>query len=61
MDGLVIPASIVDKVIEKAMEHDAQENFQRRLLLEGEPIYGVYPTLNEANKKKFDESKKRKN
>ena len=56
---LVIPASIVDKVIEKAMEHDAQEKFQRRLLLQGEPIYGVYPTLNEANKKKFEEFKKK--
>lgn len=58
---LVIPASIVDKVLEKAMEHDAQEKFQRRLLLQGEPIYGVYPTLNEANQKKFEEFKKQKN
>jgi regulator of RNase E activity RraA len=56
---LVIPASIVDKVLEKAMEHDAQENVQRRLLLQGEPVYGVYPTLNEANKKKFEDFKKK--
>lgn len=58
---LVIPASIVDKVLAKAMEHDEQERFQRQLLLQGEPIYGVYPTLNEANKKKFEEFKKRNN
>jgi len=57
---LVIPASIVDKVLEKAIEHDEQEDFQRTLLLQGEPVYGVYPTLNEANKKKFEEFKKRK-
>jgi hypothetical protein len=25
-----------------------------------EPIYGVYPELNEANRKKFEESKKQK-
>lgn len=58
---LVIPASIVEKVLAKAMEHDEQERFQRKLLLEGEPIYGVYPTLNEANRKKFEASKKGRN
>jgi regulator of RNase E activity RraA len=57
---LVIPAAIVDKVLDKALEHDAQEQFQRKLLLSGEPIYGVYPNLNEANKKKFEEWKKNK-
>jgi regulator of RNase E activity RraA len=56
---LVIPASIVDRVLDKAMEHDEQEEFQRKLLLEGEPIYGVYPNLNEANQRKFEEWKKR--
>ena len=55
---LVIPAAIVDRVLEKALEHDAQEQFQRELLLSGEPIYGVYPNLNEGNKKKFEEWKK---
>ena len=55
---LVIPAAIVDKVLEKALAHDVQEQFQRRLLLGGESIYGVYPTLNEANKKKFEEYRK---
>ena len=55
---LVIPAAIVDKVLEKAMEHDEQEQFQRVLLLQGEPVYGVYPNLNEGNKKKFEAWKK---
>jgi len=57
---LVIPSAIVDKVLEKAMAHDEQEEFQRYLLLRGEPIYGVYPELNEANRKKFEEFKKQK-
>ena len=57
---LVIPASIVDKVLERAMAHDEQEEFQRYLLLRGGPIYGVYPELNEANRKKFEEFKKQK-
>ena len=57
---LVIPASIVDKVLERAMTHDEQEEFQRYLLLRGEPIYGVYPELNEANRKRFEEFKKQK-
>ena len=57
---LVIPAPVVDKVLERAMEHDEQEDFQRSLLLQGQPIYGVYPTLNEANRRKFEELKKQK-
>lgn len=52
---LVIPAAIVEKVLAKAMAHDGQEQFQRSLLLSGEPVYGVYPNLNEANKKRFEE------
>lgn len=55
---LVIPAAIVDKVLAKAMAHDDREEFQRRLLLSGEPIYDVYPTLNPANQKRFEESRK---
>lgn len=57
---LVIPASTVDKVLERAMAHDEQEKFQRYLLLQGEPIYGVYPQLNETNRQKFEEFKKQK-
>ncbi|MCU0736651.1 MAG: hypothetical protein MUF20_14235 [Methylotetracoccus sp.] len=51
---LVIPAAIVDRVLDKAMAHDEQERFQRKLLLEGNPIYEVYPTLNDENRKKFE-------
>jgi regulator of RNase E activity RraA len=57
---LVIPASIVNQVLATALSHDEQEEFQRYLLLQGEPLYGVYPALNEANRKKFEEFKKRK-
>jgi regulator of RNase E activity RraA len=57
---LVIPAAIVDKVLETAMAHDEQEEFQHYLLLQGEPIYGVYPELSPANRKKFEEFKKQK-
>jgi 5-oxopent-3-ene-1,2,5-tricarboxylate decarboxylase/2-hydroxyhepta-2,4-diene-1,7-dioate isomerase len=54
---LVIPADIVEKVVNEAIEHDHQEEFQRELLLKGESIYGVYP-LNEANRKRFEAWKK---
>jgi 5-oxopent-3-ene-1,2,5-tricarboxylate decarboxylase / 2-hydroxyhepta-2,4-diene-1,7-dioate isomerase len=57
---LVIPAAIVDKIVDKALEHDEQEEFQRELLLKGEPIAGVYPTLNPANRKLFEEWRKKK-
>jgi regulator of RNase E activity RraA len=55
---LVIPASIADKVAEEAAEHDEVEYFQRRLLLQGASIYGVYPQLNEQHRKEFEEYKK---
>ena len=57
---LVIPAAIAEKVVNTALEHDEQEEFQRELLLKGEPIAGVYPTMNEGNRKKFEEWKKNK-
>lgn len=57
---LVVPADIAGKVADKAMTTVAREEFQRKLMLEGEPIYGVYPKLNEANQKKFDEYRKPK-
>jgi len=56
---LVIPAALVDKIADKAREHDRQEEFQRQLLLEGQSIYGVYPRLSEENRKRFEESRKR--
>ncbi|MFQ5928770.1 MAG: hypothetical protein ACE5MK_03660 [Acidobacteriota bacterium] len=54
---LVIPASIVDKVVDKALKKDELENFQRKLLLEGESIYDVYPA-NDKVKKRFEEYQK---
>jgi regulator of RNase E activity RraA len=56
---LVIPADIVEKVVNTALEHDEQEEFQRDLLLKGESIYGVYP-MNPAVRKRFEESRKQK-
>ena len=54
---LVIPAAIAEKVANAALEHDEQEEFQRELLLTGESIFGVYPTMNEAMRKRFEEWK----
>jgi 5-oxopent-3-ene-1,2,5-tricarboxylate decarboxylase/2-hydroxyhepta-2,4-diene-1,7-dioate isomerase len=51
---LVIPAAIADKIADKALEHDEQEEFQRELLLKGESIVGVYP-MNDATRKRFEE------
>jgi 5-oxopent-3-ene-1,2,5-tricarboxylate decarboxylase/2-hydroxyhepta-2,4-diene-1,7-dioate isomerase len=57
---LVIPAAIAEKVANSALEHDEQEEFQRELLLSGESIFGVYPTMNEAMRKRFEEWKAKK-
>ena len=57
---LVIPAAIAEKVANTALEHDEQEEFQRELLLSGESIFGVFPTMNEAMRKRFEEWKKAK-
>ena len=56
---LVIPADIVEKVANTALEHDEQEEFQRDLLLKGESIYDVYP-MNAATKKRYEEHRKQK-
>ena len=56
---LVIPADIVEKVANTALEHDDQESFQRDLLLKGESIYDVYP-MNAATKKRYEEYRKQK-
>lgn len=56
---LVIPAAIADKVVNTALEHDEQEQFQRELLLKGESIYGVYP-MNDATRKRFEEWKRKR-
>jgi regulator of RNase E activity RraA len=57
---LVIPAAIAEKVANAALEHDEQEEFQRDMLLKGESISGVYPTMNEAMRKRFEEWKAKK-
>jgi regulator of RNase E activity RraA len=57
---LVIPASLAEKLVARAQQTDEREYFQRRLLLfENQSIYDVYPSLNEANKKKFEEYRKK--
>jgi regulator of RNase E activity RraA len=54
---LVIPAHLAEKVVDEALEHDELEAFQRKLLLEGRPIEGVYPP-NEQVRREFEEYKK---
>jgi regulator of RNase E activity RraA len=56
---LVIPAAIAEKVVDKALEHDEEEEFQRGLLLNGESIFGVYP-MNAATRKRFEEWRKKR-
>ena len=58
---LVIPAAIAEKVAERAAARDEVEDFQRKLLLEGASIYGVYPQLNEQHRKEFEQYKKQNN
>lgn len=45
---LVIPAALAEEVVDAALEHDDFEQYQRELLLEGRPIYGVYPPSDEV-------------
>lgn len=56
---LVIPVAVLDKAVAKAGETTEREEFQRKLLEQGEPIGGVYPRLNEANQRKFEEERKK--
>jgi regulator of RNase E activity RraA len=56
---LVIPAAIAEKVAAGAQEVDQREYFQRRLLLEGQSIFDVYPNMSDANKKEYDEYRKK--
>ena len=55
---LVIPAAIADKVLDGALSTQDLESFQRRLLLEGRSIYGVYPP-DESTRREYEESRKR--
>lgn len=40
---LVIPAALAEEVLDAALAKQGLESFQRKLLLEGRSIYGVYP------------------
>lgn len=40
---LVIPSALADDVLDAAMAKQDLESFQRKLLLDGRSIYGVYP------------------
>lgn len=40
---LVIPAELAEEVLDAALSKQDLESFQRKLLLEGRSIYGVYP------------------
>lgn len=54
---LVIPAALADEVLDKAIAKEDFENFQRKLLLKGRSIYGVYPP-NEETQKAYEDHKK---
>ena len=54
---LVIPAALADEVLDKAIAKESFENFQRKLLLEGRSIYGVYPP-NEETQKAYEEQQR---
>lgn len=56
---LVIPAAIAEKVVDKALAKVELENFQRKLLLEGESIYSVYPPNDEV-RKRFEQYRKQR-
>ncbi len=53
---LVIPAAIAEEVVDAALAKEDLESFQRKLLLEGRSIYGVYPP-DEDTLKEFEASK----
>lgn len=53
---LVIPAAIADEVVDAALAKSDLEDFQRKLLLEGRSIEGVYPP-NAETLQEFERSK----
>ena len=54
---LVIPAHMVEDVLEHAEFHTEREEFQRMLLLQGESMIGVYPP-NDETLQRFEEWRK---
>ena len=55
---LVIPAALADEVLDAALSKLDLESFQRKLLLEGRSIYGVYPP-DEETRREYEESRRR--
>ena len=51
---LVIPAHLVEEVLEECEYKSLREDFQRKLLMEGRSMIGVYPP-NEETQKAFKE------
>jgi len=54
---LVIPSALAGEMVDKALANDALHEFQRKLLLEGRSIYGVYPPNDEV-RKEFEQYKR---
>ena len=52
---LVIPAALAEEVVDAALAKQDLESFQRKLLLEGRSIYGVYPP-DENTRREYEES-----
>ncbi len=55
---LVIPASVANEVLDAALAKQDLESFQRKLLLEGRSIYGVYPP-DDKTRQEYESSKER--
>ena len=53
---LVIPAALAEEVVEAALAKEDLESFQRKLLLDGRSIYGVYPP-DEQTRQEFEASR----
>ena len=56
---LVVPAHIVEDVLADAELHSEREEFQRMLILNGEPMIGVYPP-DEETLQRFEDWRKRR-
>lgn len=54
---LVIPAVLADEVLDAALSKQDLESFQRKLLLKGRSIYGVYPP-DEKTMQEYEQSRK---
>jgi len=53
---LVIPAALAEEVLDAALSKQDLESFQRKLLLEGRSIYGVYPP-DEKTLREYEQSR----